>query len=153
MRDLNEIFMKLFLKKNYKYFIQDMIGDIQKNMQVKLFSWFQILVAACCSVRFGRIFEVCCCLCSLTIKDMAEEVLGRHSGTRQVYRRHVSNAKREILYILQTFEPENEESVTILESLRDGLAHKLVKIKATDDSILALLDQKESEKELNYSGR
>ena len=81
--------------------------------------------------------------------DMTEEVLGRHRGTRQVYIRHVSNAEREILDILQNFEPKNEESVTILELLRGGVTDKLVKIKAIDYSILALLDQKESEKELD----
>ena len=80
---------------------------------------------------------------------MAEEALSRHRGTRHAYIRHVSNAEREILDILQNFEPQNEESVTVLESLRDGLTDKLVKIKAIDDSILALLDQKESEKELD----
>ena len=74
--------------------------------------------------------------------DMAEEALGRHRGTRQVYIRRVSNAECEILDILQNFEPQNEELVTVLESLRDGLADKLVKIKAIDDSIVALLDQK-----------
>ena len=80
---------------------------------------------------------------------MAEEALSRHRGTRHAYIRHVSNAERKILDILQNFEPQNEESVTVLESLRDGLTDKLVKIKAIDDSILALLDQKESEKELD----
>ena len=74
---------------------------------------------------------------------MAEEALGRHRGTRQVYIRHVSNAEREILDILQNFEPENEESVIVLESLRDGLTEKLAKIKAIDDSILVLIYQKE----------
>ena len=61
----------------------------------------------------------------------------------------MSNAEREILDILQNFEPENEESVFVLESLRDRLTEKLAKIKAIDDNILALLDQKESEKELD----
>ena len=93
-----------------------MAGNIQKNLQVKLFIWFQIWVAAFCLVGFGRIFEICCCFCCLIIKDMAEEALGRYRGTRQVYIRHVSNAEREILDILQKFEPENEESVTVLES-------------------------------------
>ena len=37
----------------------------------------------------------------------------------------MSNAEREMLDILQKFEPENEESVTVLESLRDGLTDKL----------------------------
>ena len=83
------------------------------------------------------------------MNDMAEEALGSHRETRQVYIRHVSNAERKILNILQNFEPENEESVTVLESLRDGLTDKLIKIKAIDDSILALLDQKDSEKELD----
>ena len=55
----------------------------------------------------------------------------------------------EILNILQNFEPENEESVSVLELLRDGLTDILVKIEAIDDSILALLDHKESEKELD----
>ena len=86
-----------------------------------MFSWFQISVAACCFVGFGRIFEVCCCFCCLTIKDMSKEALGRHRGTLQVYISHVNNAKREILDILQNYEPENEESVTVLASLRDGL--------------------------------
>ena len=52
----------------------------------------------------------------------------------------MSNAECEILDILQNFELENEESVTVLESLRDGFTNILVKIKAIDDSILALLD-------------
>ena len=56
---------------------------------------------------------------------------------------------REILNILQNFEPENEESVSVLELLRDGLTDILVKIEAIDDSILALLDHNESEKELD----
>ena len=60
---------------------------------------------------------------------MAEEALGRQRGTRHVYIRHVSNTEREILDILQNFEPKKEESVTVLESLRDGLTCKLVKIK------------------------
>ena len=68
---------------------------------------------------------------------MAEEALGRH---RETYIRHVSNAECEILDILQNFELENEESVTVLESLRDEFTDKLVKIKAIDDSILALLE-------------
>ena len=119
-----------------------MIGDIQKNLEVNLFSLFQILVTACCSVGFGRIFKVCCCLRCLTIKDMAEEAQGRHRGTRQAYIRHVSNAEREILDILQNFEPGNEEPVIVLESLRDGLTEKLAKTKAIDGSILALLDEK-----------
>ena len=80
---------------------------------------------------------------------MANKALGRHRGTRQVYIRHVSYAEREIFGILQNLEPESEESVTVLESLRDGLTGKLVKIKAIDDSILALIDQKESKKELD----
>ena len=49
---------------------------------------------------------------------MTEEALGRHRGTRLVYIRHTSNAKREILDTLQNFEPGNEESVTVLGSLR-----------------------------------
>ena len=75
---------------------------------------------------------------------MAEEALGRHRGIRQVYIRHMTNTEREILDALQNFEPKNEESVTVLESLRDGRTDKLVKTKAVDGSILALLDQKES---------
>ena len=66
---------------------------------------------------------------------MTEESLGRHRGTRQVYIRCVSNAEREILDILQNF--EREKLATVLESLRDGLADKLNKMKAIDDSILA----------------
>ena len=61
----------------------------------------------------------------------------------------MSNAEREILDTLQNFEPGNEESVTVLGSLRGWLTDKLVKIKAIDDSILASLDKKESEKELD----
>ena len=80
---------------------------------------------------------------------MAEKALGRHRSTRRVYIRYVSNVEREILDILQNFEPENQGSVTVLESLRDGLTDKLVKFKAIDDSILALLDQKEPEKEMD----
>ena len=80
---------------------------------------------------------------------MTEEALGRHRGTRLVYIRHTSNAEREILDTLQNFEPGNEESVTVLGSLRAWLTDKLVKIKAIDDSILASFDKKESEKELD----
>ena len=61
----------------------------------------------------------------------------------------MGKANRKILDVLQNFEPENKESVTVLESLRDGLTDKWVKIKATDDSILALTDQKKSELELD----
>ena len=46
---------------------------------------------------------------------MSKEALGMHRGTLQVYISH------EILDILQNYEPENEESVTALASLRDGL--------------------------------
>ena len=60
---------------------------------------------------------------------MPQEALGRHRGTCQVCIRHVSNAESERLDILQNFEPKNEESVTVSESLRDGFTDKLVKIK------------------------
>ena len=80
---------------------------------------------------------------------MTEEALGRHRGTRLLYIRHASNAEREILDILQNFEPGHKESVTVLGSLRGGLTDKLVKIKAIDQSILASLEKKESEKELD----
>ena len=66
---------------------------------------------------------------------MTEESLGRHRGTHQIYIRCGSNAEREILDILQNF--EREKLATVLESLRDGLADKLNKMKAIDDSILA----------------
>ena len=80
---------------------------------------------------------------------MTEEALGRHRGTRLLYIRHASNAEREILDILQNFEPGDKESVTVLGSLRGGLTDKLVKIKAIDQRILASLEKKESEKELD----
>ena len=66
---------------------------------------------------------------------MAKEALGRHRGVHQVYIRHVSKADREILDLLRNSKPENEESVTVLESLRDGVTDILVKIKVIDDSI------------------
>ena len=56
--------------------------------------------------RFRWNIEVCFCFCGLTIKDAVEEALVRIRGTRQFYIRHVSNAEREILDILQNFEPE-----------------------------------------------
>ena len=58
--------------------------------------------------------------------------------------------EREILDVLQNFKPQNEESVTVLDSLKDGLTAKLGKNKAHDDSYLALLDQNESGKELGH---
>ena len=60
-----------------------------------------------------------------------------------------SNAKCRILEVLQNFEPENEESETVLELLRAWLTDKSDKIKAINDSILTLLDQNELEKELD----
>ena len=61
----------------------------------------------------------------------------------------MSTAGREILDMLKNLEPENEESAIVLESLTDRLPEELAEIKAIVDSILALLDRKASEKELD----
>ena len=64
-----------------------MTGEIEEI--VSKVSWFQISVAAC-FVGFSRIFEICCCFCCLTIKDMSEEALGRHRRTRQACQQNES---------------------------------------------------------------
>ena len=122
----------------------------KEDLKVKLFILFLILLSSMLFGRFRWNIEVCFCFCCLTIKDVVEEALVRIRGTRQFYIRHVSNAEREILDILQNFEPEKEEPVTVLASFRDRLRDKLDKIKATDDIFLPFLDRNELEKELDY---
>ena len=78
----------------------------KEDLKVKLFILFLILLSSMLFGRFRWNIEACFCFCGLTIKDVVEEALVRIRGTRQFYIRHVSNAEREILDILQNFEPE-----------------------------------------------
>ena len=80
---------------------------------------------------------------------MSESELGRLRGTRQVYIRHITNSEREILDLLTDFETENEDSVTRLIALKDRIKEKHEKVKDLDQKILHLLEQSESEVEID----
>ena len=56
--------------------------------------------------------------------------------------------ERSILGEISTFSCENEEQITKLTGLKNGLLEKIDKGKDTDQKILDILPQEESEKEL-----
>ena len=56
--------------------------------------------------------------------------------------------ERSILDEIGTFSCENEEQITKLTGLKNGLLEKINKVKEIDQKILDILPQEESEKEL-----
>ena len=80
---------------------------------------------------------------------MSEAELGRLRGTQQVYVRHITNSEREILALLTNFDIENEDLVVKLTAIKNRIKEKHEKIKDLDEKILLLLEQDESEAELD----
>ena len=60
----------------------------------------------------------------------------------------MTNMERNILGEIGTFSCENEEQITKLTGLKNGLLEKIDKVKDTDQNVLDILPQEESEKEL-----
>ena len=77
----------------------------------------------------------------------ASNLLTRLEGKR-VYLRHMKNMERSILDEICTFSCKNEEQITRLTGLKNGLLEKIDKVKEIDQKILDILPQEESEKEL-----
>ena len=78
----------------------------------------------------------------------ASNLLTRLKGNKPVYLRHMKNMERSILGEIGTFSCENEEQITKLTGLKNGLLEKIDKGKDTDQNVLDILPQEESEKEL-----
>ena len=69
-------------------------------------------------------------------------------GTRKVYLRAAYSKERQITYITDSFEPNNETLVIQLTALKNNYQEKFNKIKELDNEIINLLKPEESEKEL-----
>ena len=80
---------------------------------------------------------------------MSEEgKLQKVRGTRKVYLRAAYSKERQITYITDSFEPNNETLVIQLTALKNNYQEKFNKIKELDNEIINLLKPEESEKEL-----
>ena len=60
----------------------------------------------------------------------------------------MKNIERSILDDIGTFSCEDEEQITKLTGLKNGLLEKIDKVKEIDQKILHILQQEESEKAL-----
>ena len=81
---------------------------------------------------------------------MADEVLAKLRGTRRVYLRHVENSSNEVNSILETFlSDDNIDNTIRLNTLKAIILSKISEIKKLDEKILAELNEKDSEEELN----
>ena len=80
------------------------------------------------------------------IRNMTEvsNLLTRLKSNKQVYWRHKENMERRILNEIGTFSCENEEQITKLTGLKNGLLEKIDKVKEIDQKILDILPQEES---------
>ena len=78
----------------------------------------------------------------------ASNLLTRLKGSKWVYLRHMKNMERSILHEIGTVSCENEEQITKLTGLKNGLLEKIDKVQETDQKILDILPQEDSEKEL-----
>ena len=78
----------------------------------------------------------------------ASNLLTRLKGSKWVYLRHMKNMERSILDEIGTFSCENEEQITKLTVVKNGLFEKIDKVKEIDQKTLHILPQEESEKEL-----
>ena len=63
-------------------------------------------------------------------------LLTRLKVNKQVYWRHKENMERRILNEICTFSCENEEQITKLTGLKNGLLEKIDKVKEIDQKIL-----------------
>ena len=71
-------------------------------------------------------------------------------GTRKVYLRHIENSSKEVNDILETFLPDsNFYTIIRLKTLKTSILTKIDKIKGLDEQLLAQLNGKDSEKELD----
>ena len=77
-----------------------------------------------------------------------KELLSKYKGTRNVYMRSINNCERETLEIIDCFHSGDENQVTKLLSSKASLSDKLIKVWEFDDRILQLLNQDDSEAEL-----
>ena len=77
-----------------------------------------------------------------------KELLTKYKGTRNVYMRSINNCERETLEIIGNFHSGDENQVTKLLSSKASLSDKLIKDRELDDPILQLLNQDDSEAEL-----
>ena len=75
-------------------------------------------------------------------------LLTRLKGSERVYLRHMKNMERIILDEIGTLSCKNEEHISKLTGLKNGLSGKIDKVKEIDQKILDILPQEESEKEL-----
>ena len=77
-----------------------------------------------------------------------KELLTKYKETRNVYICSINNCKRETLEIIDNFHSEEENQVTKLFSSKASLSNKLIKVQEFNDGILQLLNQDDSEVEL-----
>ena len=72
-------------------------------------------------------------MCGL-IRNMTEasNLLTRLKGSKRVYLRHMKNMERSILDEIGTFPCENEEHITKITGLKNGLLEKINKVKEID---------------------
>ena len=77
-----------------------------------------------------------------------KELLTKYKGIRNVYMRSINNCERETLEIIDNFHSGDENQVTKLLSSKASLSDKLIKDREFDDPILQLLNQDDSEAEL-----
>ena len=81
---------------------------------------------------------------------MSEECLAKLRGTRKVYLRYIENSSKEVNDILETFLPDsNFYTIIRLKTLKTSILTKIDKIKGLDEQLLAQLNGKDSEKELD----
>ena len=78
----------------------------------------------------------------------ASHLFTRLKGGKRVYLRHMKNMERSILDEIGTFSCVNEEQISKLTGLKNGLLEKIDKVKEIDQKILHILQQEESEKAL-----
>ena len=76
------------------------------------------------------------------------EGLARLRGTRNVYLRHMKNVEKKLSEILNGIDLGDEDSVSRLESMRDGYKEKLEQVKKLDSRIIEVLADEEGEEEL-----
>ena len=77
-----------------------------------------------------------------------KKLLTKYKGTRNVYMRSINKCERKTLEIIDNFHSGDENQVTKLLCSKASLSDKLIKVREFDDRILQLLNQDDSEVEL-----
>ena len=107
--------------------------------------WFkgQVAVLLCCQLNWLW------CFCGLG-SNMTEvsTLLNRSKDYPWVLFEGYKNMERSILDEIGTFSCKNEEQITKLTGLRNGLLEKIDKVKEIDQKILYILLKEDSEKQL-----